>query len=54
MGLTHKLLQYVSYKLISVMKLADDNGLNIVTGEFIPVRPNDEQEVDKLGGSDKK
>jgi hypothetical protein len=35
------------------MKMAEENGLNIVTGEFIPVRPNDEQEVEKLG-SDKK
>lgn len=32
--LTEKLLQYVSYKLISVMKLAEESGFNCITGEF--------------------
>ena len=33
------------------MRMAEENGLNVITGEFI--RPSDEQEVEKLG-EDKK
>ena len=34
--MTEKMLQYVSYKLVSVLKLAEESGLSIHTGEMFP------------------
>jgi hypothetical protein len=52
MNLTFKLLQYVSYKLVTIMKLADSFGFNAVTGEILH-KTLDEQEVEKLAAVSK-
>ena len=31
--MTHKLLQYVSFKLISILKITEEGGFNIYNGE---------------------
>ena len=35
--MAEKLMQYVSYKLLSVLKLAEESGLSIHTGELFPL-----------------